>query len=320
MTLLSIILPCYNEAGNIQECYRQLAGVLTATGRGYECIFVDDGSTDDTLMILKELADKDDHVKYLSFSRNFGHQQALRAGLDRAAGQIVIMMDSDLQHPPTMIPVMLALWEEGFDIVNTRRMDAVGTGLLKRATSVMFYCVFNFLTGMDMQPGMADFRLLDRKVVDALGLYHEQDLFMRGMIGRCGFRQTVVPYQAGERYKGESQYTLFRMLKLALDGITSFTIRPLRLAMLLAVFFAALSLIELVYVCYISLFTDRAVSGWASLAFLVTVLGAATLLMLGIIGEYVGRTFVQVKQRPPYIIACSSQEPRPAHTHQLSTV
>lgn len=312
MTQLSIILPCHNEAGNIEECYRQLADVLSTTGRSYECIFVDDGSTDSTLAMLKELGSMDSRVKFISFSRNFGHQQALRAGMDMAAGQAVITMDSDLQHPPTLIPMLLSRLEEGFDVVNTRRTDAAGTGSFKRVTSAMFYRAFNFLTGMDMQPGMADFRLMNRKVADVLCSYHEQDLFLRGMIEQCGFRQTIVPYQAGERYRGESRYTLSRMLALALDGITAFTIRPLRLAVLLAVFFAMLGLAELLYVCYISFFTDRGVSGWASLALLITALGTATLLMLGIIGEYVGRTFVQVKQRPSYIIRETSI--RASHT------
>lgn len=302
MLQLSVILPCHNEADNIPACYARLTDILSPTTTAYECIFVDDGSTDHTLKVIQSLCRKDSRIRYISFARNFGHQKALRAGLSLARGQAAVTLDADLQHPPSLIPELLARWEEGYEIVNTRRTDAAETGCLKRLTSGLFYRTLNFLTGLHLQPGMADFRLTDRKVTEVLCRCPENDLFLRGMINWCGFRQTTVPYRAENRHAGQSQYTWARMTKLALDGITSFTIRPLRLAILLAAGCVGLSGVEIGYVCYVAFCTERSVSGWASLAILITVLGAATLLMLGIIGEYVGRTFMQVKQRPPYII------------------
>ena len=302
MIRLTVILPCHNEADNIPICYSRLTNTLSSAEISYECIFVDDGSTDRSLTVLQSLCLQDSRIRYISLARNFGHQQALRAGLRLARGQAVVTMDADLQHPASLIPELLARWEEGYEIVNTRRTDAAETGCFKRLTSRCFYRALNFLTGLHLQPGMADFRLTDRKVTEVLCRCPENDLFLRGMINWCGFRQTTVPYQAENRYAGRSQYTLKRMAALALDGITSFTVRPLRLAILLAAAFVGLSGVEIGYVCYVAFCTERSVSGWASLAILVTVLGAATLLMLGIIGEYVGRTFMQVKQRPPYII------------------
>ncbi len=302
MVRLSVILPCHNEADNIPICYSRLTDILSSTGKTYECIFVDDGNTDHTLTVIKDLCRRDSRIRYISFSRNFGHQKALRAGLNAARGRAAVTMDADLQHPVSVIPELLARWEEGYEIVNTRRTDAARTGLFKRLTSRLFYRTLNFLTGMNLQKGAADFRLTDRKVTDVLCRCPENDLFLRGMINWCGFRQTTVAYRAENRHAGQSRYTLSRMAALALDGITSFTIRPLRLGVLLSGLFVLLGGAEIGYVCYVAFCTDRSVSGWASLAILITVLGAATLLMLGIIGEYVGRTFMQVKQRPPYII------------------
>ncbi|MDE7378115.1 MAG: glycosyltransferase family 2 protein [Paraprevotella sp.] len=299
---ISIIIPCYNEADNIAICHKQIDKQLSPTGKDYECIFVDDGSTDNTLTEIKKLCTLAPNVKYVSFSRNFGHQKALRAGLDMAQGEAVITMDADLQHPASLLPEMLSRWNEGYEVVNTRRTEATETNLFKRSTSALFYRLLNFLTDMEIHPGTADFRLTDRKVTNLLCKCRENDLFLRGMVSWCGFRQTTIQYQAANRHAGKTKYSLRRMIELALDGITSFTIRPLRLAILLSVIFILLSMAETGYVCYVAFFTDQSVSGWASLAILISVLGAMTLLMLGIIGEYVGRTFIQGKQRPLYVV------------------
>lgn len=299
---ISIVIPCYNEADNIAICHERIDKQLSATGKSYECIFVDDGSTDKTLIEIKKLCTQNRNVRYISFSRNFGHQKALRAGLDMAQGEAVITMDADLQHPASLLPEMLSRWNEGYEVVNTRRTDATETNVFKRSTSALFYRLLNFLTDMEIHPGTADFRLTDRKVTNLLCKCRENDLFLRGMVGWCGFRQTTIRYQAANRHAGKTKYSLRRMIELALDGITSFTIRPLRLAILLSMIFILLSMAETSYVCYVAFFTGQSVSGWASLAILISVLGAITLLMLGIIGEYVGRTFIQGKQRPLYVV------------------
>ena len=302
-TDISIVIPCCNEAGNILALYSQLTALLSTIIPNYECIFVDDGSTDNTLAEIKSLCESHPPIKYISFSRNFGHQKALRAGLDASSGDAVITMDADLQHPVRLIPSLIDHWRAGVDIVNTMRTDAGTTGIFKRMTSALFYHVMNFLTGQDIKKGSADFRLMDRKVVDILCRNKEDDLFLRGMIGWCGFRQTVIDYTADERHSGKTKYSLCKMMKLAVDGITSFTIKPLRLAIVLSAVFALLGCIETGYVVYVACFTEKAVSGWSSLAILISIQGAAVLLMLGIIGEYVGRTFMQGKRRPVYIVS-----------------
>ncbi|MCM1108046.1 MAG: glycosyltransferase family 2 protein [Clostridium sp.] len=309
---VSVVLPCYNEAGNVRPCWQGIARQMDATGRTYEIVFVDDGSTDGTMEEIRRLAREDARVRYVALSRNFGHQNALRAGLAMAGGQAAVTMDADMQHPASLLPRMLELWDEGYEVVNTCREDAAGCGAFKRISSALFYRVINFLSRTELQPGCADFRLTDRKVTDVLRACPEDDLFLRGMVAWCGFRQTVVRYKADNRRWGHTKYPLWRMVSLAADGITAFTVRPLRLGILLSALFVALSAAELAYIGYVALFTTRSVSGWASLATLITVLGAATLFMLGIIGEYIGRMFMQTKRRPAYIVRETNISPHNA--------
>lgn len=300
---ISIIIPCFNEADCILMLYNELRAIMNMNAGLYELLFIDDGSTDITLDILTKLSEQDSHVRWLSFSRNFGHQKALKAGLEYATGEVVITMDADMQHPPSLIPEMLALWSKGYDIVNTIRTEDSKCSYFKKTTSSLFYRIMNLLADIPVQEGAADFRLFDVKAVNILRNCHEEYMFMRGMTSWIGLKQTIIPYQACVRYAGKTKYSFKKMFSFALCGITSFSVRPLRLAIAFSACFAILAIVEILYVIYVSFFIGQTVSGWASLAILISLLGAVILLMLGIIGEYLGKLFMQCKQRPEYIIS-----------------
>lgn len=293
--LISIVVPVHNEEGNVEALHRALEECLA--GVDFEVIFVDDGSTDSSLEVLERLAHSHPTVRYISFSRNFGHQAALRAGLSEARGDAVISMDADLQHPPEMIPDLLARWREGYDVVYTVRDDqAAGTPWLKRATSRAFYRLLNFLTDLKVDPGAADFRLLDRKVVDLVNQQHEANLFLRGYIQWLGFKQIAISYVPAKRLSGSSSYSLRRMFSLAGSGITQFSIRPLRIAYALA---AASFCLFIAYAGYavVVTATGNAIPGWLSIVILVVVLQGIQFLLIGLVGEYLGRTFGRANPR-----------------------
>lgn len=298
--LVSIVVPCHNEAANIPLVHEACCAALG--DHRAEFLYVDDGSTDATPHVLEELRAKDPRVKPLLLSRNFGHQQALKAGLDHAQGDCTISLDGDMQHPPELIPTLIAEWRAGHEVVYTIRRDDGRTPLLKRLTSAVFYAIARRLTDVEIHPGAADFRLLDRAVVDVLRTCGEQHLFMRGMISWAGFRQKAVEYTPAPRNAGRSSYSVRKMGSLALAGITAFSIRPLRIAMVLGLAIAALAAAYGCYVIYTQLFTDRAVAGWASTTASVLFIGGIQLVMLGVLGEYVGKGFIEVKKRPGYII------------------
>jgi glycosyltransferase involved in cell wall biosynthesis len=300
-TIISLVVPAYNEEGNIAALARRVFDVIPDE-YAPELIFVDDGSDDGTLQAIKELQDEHPSVSYISFSRNFGHQAALRAGIRQARGGCVISMDADLQHPPELLPPMLKQWREGNDIVYTRRARSGEGSWFKSATSRLFYGTLNRLSGLDMDQGAADFRLLDRSVVDVLNSLPEQNLFLRGFVSWCGFRAHAIDYEPGSRLAGESKYTFGRMMTLALHGITQFSIRPLRLASFLGFFSAAAGIIYGIYAIWRRFGSHQTVSGWTSVIISVLILGGIQLLILGIMGEYLGWTFLQSKQRPDYII------------------
>ncbi|MDR1155699.1 MAG: glycosyltransferase family 2 protein [Bacteroidales bacterium] len=301
MKNISIIIPVYNESSNIRPMVEALHQVMAKTGYGYRVIFVDDGSTDQTLETIQQLAQCDTRVFYISFSRNFGHQNALKAGIDFAGGDAMISLDGDLQHPPELIPVLLEKWEQGYDIVYTRRRDEKGRDKFKRNTSNWFYRLMRRLSGLQMEPGIADFRLLSRRVADILGTFREQDLFLRGILKWMGFRQYAVDYTPGRRFSGQTKYSSRKMAKLALQGITSFSVKPLYISIILGIGFSALSLAYVPYIvwCVIS---GHAVAGWASTIMVIMFFGGMQMILLGIIGIYVGKIFIQSKQRPGYII------------------
>jgi len=304
-TLISIISPAYNEAENLAMAVQKI-GEATASLRGqydFELIFVNDGSHDQTLPLLRDLHQKAPNwVHYLSFSRNFGHMSALRCGYDHARGQAVICMDADLQHPPSFIPVFLEKWREGYEIVYTSRQDDAKTGWFKRLSSRYFYGLMNRFSDVHMAPGAADFRLLDRQVVDLIQQSKEHDLFIRGFIPWVGFRQFQIPYTPDARFAGQSKYTLKKMLRLALNGITAFSVRPLRIATFLGAIISGMAFLYAAYALYAHFILKETVQGWTSVLISVLVMGGLQLLTLGIIGEYLGRLFLQTKGRPPYIV------------------
>lgn len=298
---VSVVVPAFNEQENLPV----LADKLTALLKQYpvyEIILVNDGSRDDTLQVMKKLHDKNEHIHYVSLSRNFGHQYALKAGLDVATGDCVISMDADMQHPVELIPQMIKDWQNGYDVVYTTRRDTGTEGLFKRTSSKGFYKVFNFLTGLKMPAGAADFRLLDKKVVATLKNMPEKTLFLRGLIFWMGFKQKAVAYQVAPRYAGKSSYNLKRMMSFALAGATSFSVKPLRLAIYLGFFVAILGCLFTAYVLYIKLFGGASISGWASLMCVLLILGGSQLVIMGIIGEYIGLIFTEMKNRPTYIV------------------
>jgi len=307
--LLSVVVPCFNEEGCIDEMVRRLRTVLDEVACTWEVIFVDDGSRDATLAALKRHTLADERVGYVSFSRNFGHQMALLAGMERARGDAVVSLDGDLQHPPELIPEMFGHWRAGKDVVYTIRMANRGHAA-KESVSQLFYWLMRKLTGVDVPTGAADFRLLDRKPVDALLTCDERFVFVRGLVPWLGFQHQAVAYEAQERFAGDTKYLFAKMLRFALDGIFSFSIVPLRLISFLGAVTITLGVAYGFYSIGVRLFSDTAVSGWTSLVVLVLVFSGTQLLSLGILSEYVGRIYEEVKHRPRYIVA-ESQPPKP---------
>lgn len=304
---VSIVIPCYNEEGNIPLLHERLSRLL-ASQQDYEIIFVDDGSSDATLTRIWGLSQQDGRVRYISFSRNFGHQNALKAGLDGASGDCVISMDADLQHPPELIDRMLEKWREGYDIVYTIRDDSRDGNLFKKITSRLFYALINRFVDFKIERGAADFRLLDRRVVDVVRNFNESFLFFRGLMGWLGFRQFGISYTPGVRYAGHTKYSLRKMLSFALAGITSFSVKPLHFATVAGFLLSGMAALYALYAIYVYLFTNDAVAGWTSVLASVLFIGGFQLIILGIIGEYIGKMFVEIKGRPSYIVKESNME------------
>ena len=298
---ISVVVPSFNEEGNIEVLATKLTGVLKQLPYLYEVIFVDDGSADGTLQKLQTLSAIDEHLYYLELSRNFGHQNALKAGYDYADGDCVISMDSDLQHPPELIAQFIEKWEEGYDIVYTCREYQDEATIFKTKSSDLFYSVINSLSDTKLEKGTADFRLIDRKVVNILSTLNENGLFMRGLIKWIGFKQFAIHYQCDARFSGKSKYNLKKMVRFAVQGVTAFSVRPLYIATGLGLFFSLMALLYIPYIL-ISYFTGHAVTGWTSLIATVAFFGGMQLMVLGIIGMYLGKLFMQSKQRPNYII------------------
>jgi len=301
--LLSIVVPAFEEEGNLGALHRKIMEVLDeGVTPDWELLFVDDGSRDGTWQEILRLHAHDPRVCGLSFSRNFGHQRALLAGLEHARGAAVITMDADLQHPPSLIPALVDAWETGNQIVHTVRKDSKGVSWLKRATSRGFYRVYSLLSGVSMEPGMADFRLLDRSVVDQLIRFEEQGLFLRGLFSWMGFRNTRVEFECGTRYSGTTKYSPRRMLSLAWSGVTSFSLVPLRMATLVGLLTSGLAFGFLIYALVAELGGYPTVPGWASGVSIVSFLFGVLFILLGVIGEYLGKVLTEVKRRPRYLV------------------
>jgi len=298
----SVVIPMYNEEEVIGETYRRLKKVMDTTGESYELVFINDGSRDRSAEIIAELAQSDKNIRLIDFSRNFGHQVAVTAGLDYAQGQAVVIIDADLQDPPELIPQMLEKWKEGYDVVYGKRVKRKGETFFKKFTAYLYYRILGALTDGSIPKDTGDFRLIDRKVCDAIKKMSEKNRFLRGMINWVGFKQVAVEYIRDERWAGETKYPLKKMLKLASDGILSFSYKPLKLATYIGFLLSISGFLYLIYVLYQRLFTDNTITGWASIIAVNLVFNGITLLILGILGEYVGRIYEEVKDRPLYIV------------------
>jgi glycosyltransferase involved in cell wall biosynthesis len=299
---LSLISPCYNESEVIELFYTQLRQALESLRDiSHEIVFVDDGSTDDTLLKLNQIAAKEPAVRVCSLSRNFGHQTALTAGLDVAVGEAVIMMDSDLQHPPSLIPKMVEKWRQGYEIVSAVRQNTRGVSSFKSMTSKSFYFLVNILSDTAIPRGAADFCLISRRVCDMLRTMRERHRFLRGMISWMGFKRDFVPYQAPKRAAGKSKYTFLKMISLALDAIFSFSAAPLRLATRIGVIITFLGFAYFVWILARYIVLGDLIPGWASLIGVTLILGGFQLVFIGLIGQYLARIFDEVKRRPMYI-------------------
>jgi len=300
---LSIVIPVYNESGNIPRLINELEDVLASLDMAWEVLFVDDGSTDKTWDIVESLHQKNNSIKGLRLSRNFGHQYALLAGLANGAGDVLITMDGDLQHPVKMIPELVSEWRHGNMIVHTRRLDPPTLSFFKKLTSVLYYRIFSYLSGVRIESGMADFRLLDRQVVRDILEFSEEGLFFRGIAQWVGYRSATIPYTSHERFSGTSKYSFKKMIRLAWNGITSFSIVPLRLGIFLGFVTSLIAFAEIIYAISVKVFTDTAVPGWTSAVSILAFLFGVLFILLGIVGEYIGRILVEVRQRPRYLIA-----------------
>nr|WP_213650801.1 glycosyltransferase family 2 protein [Paenibacillus sp. J23TS9] len=299
----SVVIPVYNEEEVIQETYWRLKNVMDSTGESYELLFVNDGSRDRTAELILGIGEKDPSVTLIQFSRNFGHQVAITAGMDYAKGEAVIVIDADLQDPPELMLEMIAKWKEGYDVVYAKRSERKGESLFKRQTASIFYRVLKRMTEIDIPLDTGDFRLLDRKVCDEMRRLPEKNRYVRGLVSWVGFRQTAVEYVRDERYAGESKYPLKKMLKLSMDGMTSFSSKPLKAAGIMGILIAAAGFIYLLVVLIEKWFTDVTVPGWSSLIALQILFSGCILMFLGVIGEYLGRIYDEVKQRPLYIVS-----------------
>ncbi|MGX9985709.1 glycosyltransferase family 2 protein [Chryseobacterium sp. POL2] len=302
MKQVSIVIPAYNEEGNLNKIFHEIDLVFKdLKNYNYEIIFVNDGSRDNTQHILEELSIKYPQIKYIEFSRNFGHQFAVKAGVDEAHGQIVISMDADLQHPPVLIVDMIKKWEEGYDMVYTIRKYPKQISYFKKKTSNFFYKLLSAISDVQIDKGSSDFRLMDRKVVDSVKTIGESDLFLRGLAKWVGYKQYAIHFVADQRFSGNSKYNFNKMLKFAFTGITSFSVKPLYMAAYLGFLFSGIGMLYIPYVIY-AFITKTEISGWASLIMTIVFFGGVQLIILGIIGIYMGKMFRQLKQRPTYII------------------
>ena len=300
--LISVVVPIYCEQEVIEETYRQLTATLgSLRGYRYEIIFVDDGSTDRTGSIIKRLAATDPQLKVIRFSRNFGHQVAITAGIRMARGDALVMIDADLQDPPSLIPQMVQLWEQGHEVVYAKRIGRQGEGSFKKATASVFYRLLNRLSAVEIPQDTGDFRLIDRKVANELNRCGEHNRFLRGLVSWVGFRQVAVEYVRDPRWAGKTKYPLRKMMRFAWDGIISFSDRPLRLSSTLGFLAIMVAFVVLVYGLY-QHWTGHTVKGWTSTLVTILFLGGIQLFTLGIIGEYLSRIYDDIKRRPLYIV------------------
>jgi len=318
LPVLSVVVPLYNEAGNVHVLLTRLGTVLRDLKLPAEVLIVDDGSSDDTARRVADFAATDFQLRLLQLSRNFGHQAAVVAGLAHARGAASVTMDGDLQHPPELLPRLVERWQAGFEVVQAVRRTPADRSRLKRAGSRVFYRALSWLTRLEVTPGAADFRLLDREAVEAFLACPERRRLNRGLVRWIGFRYTTVPYEAAPRLAGRSKYSWRAMFRLAGDAIFSFSAWPLRLAGLIGVLVSLAAGGYLLFVLWAYFFTDRVQPGWSSILAAVLILGGVNLIVLWILGEYLGRMYEEVKQRPLYIVR--PEQPLPPATPENQPV
>lgn len=299
---LSIVIPIFDEEETLPELYQRLAGALESLGLVYELVLVNDGSHDNSFSLMRHLHAKDPRVKYINLSRNFGHQMAITAGLDFASGKAVVVMDGDLQDPPELIPALVAKWQEGFDVVYAVREDREGVSPVRHLLYRAFYRLLRRLSQVDIPLDSGDYRLMSRRVVESLKGMPERNRFMRGLTAWVGLRQDGVPYARPARYAGKAKYSWGKLWRLAMDGVISFSAIPLQLATWLGLTMAVLGACYAFYALYIRIVMKTPPQGWTSLMVVLLVIGGVQLIILGIIGEYIGRIFDEVKRRPLYVV------------------
>lgn len=298
---VTIVVPVYNEAENIPHFAAAVDEAMAGLPYDYEILFVDDGSREESREVLRKTVAANPHVRALYLSRNYGHQAALTCGIDNAEGDAVVTMDGDMQHPPALLPKLLGLWEQGYDVVQTIRQTTQGVSAFKRLTSKYYYKALNLISEVPVQPDGSDFRLLDRQAVLALRQYREHDRFIRGIVGAMGFRQVQVPFVAPERYAGTSKFSLKKMAKFALDGILGNSILPLRISFYIGLVSLLLSFALFGHVLF-ETYEGDTVPGWSTIVIVMAFFGGTQLMVLGILGEYIGHIFREVKGRPLYLI------------------
>lgn len=304
----SIIIPIYNEEDNIQLLHDRLHAVITKLSNSFEFIFINDGSKDTSISLIKDLAKDNSYIKYIDLSRNFGHQVAVTSGLDLCIGERVVIIDADLQDPPELILEMDALMNKGNEVVYAKRRKRKGESWFKLITASVFYKVLRSITSIDIPLNTGDFRMIDRKIVDVLKEMPEQNKFLRGQISWIGFRQNFVEYDRDERHAGETGYPLKKMLRFALDGITAFSDAPLKFVFNMGILVFFLSFVMIIYTLFSWLFLDSTVQGWSSIMISILFIGGVQMIGIGIIGEYLSRVSGNVKNRPLYIIGDTNIE------------
>lgn len=300
--MISIVTPVYNEEDNVVFFHEEITKVMKTTGMDYELIYVNDGSKDRTDELIRELAEKDSHVRAITFARNFGHQTAITCGMDFARGDAVITMDGDMQHPPELIPLLLEKWKDGYDIVQTIRTSTEDSGFIKKITSAGYYKVINSISKTPVTPGGSDFRLMNRKSLDVFLRFREHARFIRGIVGGLGFKQTAIKFEAPARHAGVSKFSMNKMLHFAMDGILTNSTTPLRAAFYAGAVSGFIGILLILHVLY-SYLVGNTVPGWATMTILIAFFGSANLVGLGIIGEYIGRIYEESKNRPLYWIS-----------------
>ena len=298
----SVVIPAYNEEEVIEESYNRLTAVMQSMGETYELIFVNDGSRDRTAHIIAGVIETDPNVRLIDFTRNFGHMAAITAGMEYAKGNAILIIDADLQDPPEVFPHMAELWKQGYDVVHGKRKKREGETFFKKVSAKGFYRLINSMTPIEMPTDTGEFRLMDRKVCDAVNRLGEKNRYIRGLVSWVGFKQTAYEYVRVSRFAGETKYPIKKMISFAMDAITAFSYKPLKLATSIGFVISVCSFVYMLFVLWQAIFTDSTVTGWASTMGLILFTQGIVLMILGLMGEYIGRIFEEIKNRPVYIV------------------